>query len=169
MANPNLMTGLGAAISIFLCSAGSVVASIQGGLFALENGGSWKSFIPIVQAGVLAIYGIIIAVLLCEQSNVSEQEGYQNFSAGLSVGLACLMSGVGMAAFLEKQSRMHQPMSRTSRGISDDSQQEPLLDSDAAGAVVAPISKSLILVMIFMESIGLYGLIVALMILQAHN
>lgn len=87
MANPDLMTGLGAALSIFLSSTGATVASVEAGIFALRTGGSLMAFLPIVISGVLAIYGIIIATILCGQTNVSEQEGYQNFSAGLCVGL----------------------------------------------------------------------------------
>lgn len=88
MANPDLMTGLGAAFSIFLCSAGSVVASVQAGLFALaSSGGGIMAFCPIIIAGVLSIYGIIIAVILCGQTDISEADGYKNLCAGLSVGL----------------------------------------------------------------------------------
>ena len=163
MASPDLMTSLGAALSIFLCSAGSVVGSIQAGLFALRTGGGWKAFIPIVQAGVLAIYGIIIAVLLCGQTDIKEEGGYRNFAAGLSVGSACLASGWAMAKFLELH-MMAVPRPARSSG----SQEVPLLDDALISYQVPPISPSLIMVMIFLESIGLYGLIVALILQGGH-
>ena len=164
MANPDLMTGLGAALAIFLCSAGSVVGSIQGGLFALRTGGGWKSFIPIVQAGVLAIYGIIIAILLCGQTDIKEEGGYRNFAAGLSVGSACLASGYAMAKFLE----WHMKPVAVPRPARSGSQTEPLIDDGLVSYQVPPISPSLIMVMIFLESIGLYGLIAALFLQGGH-
>ena len=93
MANPELMTGLGAACSIFLCSAGSAIASIQAGIYALEqkDGSGIYSFFPIMSAGILSIYGIIIAVILSRQSEISQEDGFKNFCAGLSVGLASLV------------------------------------------------------------------------------
>jgi len=162
MTNPDLMTSLGAASAIFLTSAGSAIASIQAGIFALRSGGGIKAFIPITQAGVLAVYGIIIAVLLCKQRDITESDGYKNLAAGLSVGLSTLMSGVGMSGFLGKH------MKPTTNGCAArGGQEEPLIASSSTGVQVAPISAPLILVMVFLESIGLYGLIVAL-ILSSH-
>lgn len=159
MANPDLMTALGAALSIFLTAAGSVVASIQAGLFALRSGGrGFWSFAPIIISGVLAIYGIIIAVLLSKKEVKTEQEGYQNFAAGLSVGLACLMSGIGMAKFIEKH--MENPPRSTRNG-----QVEPLISSNGDAVVVMdPPTVGFMFVLVFLEAIGLYGLIVALIL-----
>ena len=162
MASPDLMTGLGAALAIFLSSAGSAIASVQGGLFALCTGGGILGFVPIVISGVLAIYGIIIAIILCGQRDISEQDGYKNFSAGLAVGLACLMSGIGISGFLEKHMRM-QPTTNGRRG----EQQEPLIASSPSSVQVPPTSWSLFMVLVFLEAIGLYGLIVALF-LSSH-
>ena len=63
-------------------------------------------------SGVLAIYGLIVAVLLVgklqekssdendSQYSISESDGYRHLSAGLAVGLSCQMGGVSMADFL---------------------------------------------------------------------
>ena len=175
MANPDLMTGLGAALSIFLSSAGSAVASVPAGVFALRSGGSGggiMAFLPIVIAGVLAIYGIIIAVILCGQDGISETDGYRNLSAGLAVGLACLTSGCGMALFLDKH--MAQPpstatsMTTSGRTNRRGEQQEPLISSaPLPQQVVLETTWGLLMVMVFLEAIGLYGLIVALF-LSSH-
>lgn len=117
------------------------------------------AFLPIIIAGVLAIYGIIIAVLLCGQTDISEADGYKNFSAGLCVGLACLTSGCGMARFLEKHMM---PTTATNRRSG---QEEPLIGTSSPQMVAT--SWSLLMVMVFLEAIGLYGLIVAL-ILSSH-
>jgi len=161
MANPDLMTGLGAASAIFLSSAGSAVASAQSGIFALRTGGSIMAFLPIIISGVLAIYGIIIAVILSGQSDISEADGYKNLSAGLCVGLACLMSGIGISGFLEKH-MMPSTSGRSRRG----EQEEPLIAASSVSHV-ADASWSLLMVLVFLEAIGLYGLIVAL-ILSSH-
>lgn len=64
------------------------------------------AMIPVIQAGVLAVYGIIIGYLLTRKINadveLSVVDGYEYLSAGLSVGLACLASGFGMALYLKK-------------------------------------------------------------------
>lgn len=99
----DFLTALGAAIAIFLSSAGASLGSIPAGVFALRANRTWgwKSFIPIVIAGVLAIYGLIIAVILC--GNVDQTEGYKHLCAGLAVGSACLASGLGIGKFIHIQ------------------------------------------------------------------
>merc|ERR1719238_1514312 len=86
-----------------------------------------KSIIPIIMAGVLGIYGLIVAVLLASGIK-GEAYGYASFSgyAGLSAGLCCGMAGL-------------------SAGI-------------AIGIV------GVVLILIFAEALGLYGLIVALIL-----
>jgi V-type H+-transporting ATPase proteolipid subunit len=160
MANPTLLTGLGAALSIFLCSVGSIVASAPSGLFALQTVGVF-SMTPIIISGVLAIYGIIISVLLSKkmESDISESEGYKYLSAGLAVGTACLMSGVGMAKFLDLYSKS--PVSLTSTDRAE--QEEPLI-SPTRRFLRNPTAKFM-MVFVFLEAIGLYGLIVSLFLI----
>merc|ERR1712216_867677 len=54
-----------------------------------------KSIIPVIMAGVLGIYGLIVAVLLASGIK-GEAYGYASFSgyAGLSAGLCCGMAGL---------------------------------------------------------------------------
>lgn len=125
-ANSELLTGLGAAFSIFLTSAGSAVASVPAGKYALQSTGI-LAFAPIIIAGVLAIYGIVVAVILAQKINhVSDSvSGYKNFTAGLSVGLACLASGIGMARFLDEYLQYED--STESQGDTWSAQEEPLV------------------------------------------
>lgn len=101
MVSAELLTGLGAAASIFFASVGAALASAPAGVFALRSS-TYRAFIPIVIAGVLAIYGIIVAVLLASNLKnkeiMTESDGYKQLAAGLSVGLACLASGLGMVS-----------------------------------------------------------------------
>jgi len=157
MTNSQLMAGLGAAISIFLASAGSCVASVPAGLFALRSNGI-QGFFPIIISGVLAIYGCIISVILShkvQQDNVSETDGYRHFSAGFSVGLACLASGLGMAKFVDAYMKSARPIESSSNSSMD----EPLIGTHVPKLKV---SIRFLMVLVFIEAIALYGLIVAL-------
>jgi ATP synthase proteolipid subunit len=169
--DPELLTGLGAAIAVFLCSTGSAIASAHSGIFAMRSN-SFKDFIPIVQAGVLSIYGIIVGILLCgklKNGEMTAVDGYRNLSAGLSVGLACWASGYGMASFIrqcnEGKDVTTRPAGAVTTSPAGSGIREPLLSESEEGAVTDPSFKKLVLVMIFLESIGLYGAIVALFLM----
>merc|ERR1711966_579938 len=59
-----------------------------------------KSIIPVIMAGVLGIYGLIVAVLLGssidgkDPYNVSLYSGYSALAAGLCCGMAGLSAGI---------------------------------------------------------------------------
>ena len=57
--------------------------------------------IPIIMAGILGIYGLIIAILLsakAAEANLSSGTGYKFFGAGLCCGLSGLASGLAIGA-----------------------------------------------------------------------
>jgi len=160
------MTGLGAAVSVFFSALGSSIASAPAGIYAISSSSGIKAFCPIVISGVLAIYGIIVAVILCGKLSNNEvhdeTDGYRHFSAGLAVGLACLASGCGLARFLEANLRISAPVPR---GESD----ERFLLGNTTSVqtrVIGPaeINIKFIMVLCFIEAIGLYGLIVGLLL-----
>jgi len=98
-----------------------------------------KSIIPVVMAGIIAIYGLVVAVLI---SGNLESEGYTMFNsfihlgAGLSVGLSGLAAGFAI-------------------GI--------VGDAGVRGTAQQPkLYVGMILILIFAEVLGLYGLIIAL-------
>lgn len=160
---PELLTGLGAAFSIFLASAGSAVASVQGGKFLLKSTGI-LSFAPIVISGVLAIYGIIVSVILgqsIQDENLDQKDGYRYLSAGLSVGLACLASGIGLARFLEDFMTGHAEL----EGL-EGSDEEPLMPGRRSRQRITSPSIRFLMILCFLEAIGLYGLIVALVLMS---
>ena len=162
--DPELLTGLGAAISIFLSSTGAAVSSAHAGVFAMR-GSSMKDFLPIVIAGVLAIYGIIVGVLLVGKFNseITTAQGYRNLSAGLSVGLACWASGYGMSLFIKDLNEGGKPKARTGYGGGEN---EPLLRNGNGEIPVShPSFVKLFMCLTFLEAIGLYGLIVALFLM----
>merc|ERR1712188_102978 len=102
-----------------------------------------KSIIPIIMAGVLGIYGLIVAVLL--GANIGNKAyGYASYSgyAALAAGLCCGMAGLsaGIAIGIVGDA-----------GVRANARQEKLF-------------IGVILILIFAEALGLYGLIVALIL-----
>mmetsp|Transcript_104929 Transcript_104929/g.146301 ORF Transcript_104929/g.146301 Transcript_104929/m.146301 type:complete len:169 (-) Transcript_104929:57-563(-) len=164
--DPQLLTGLGAAVSIFLSATGSALASSHAAFFAIR-GKDLKHFLPIVVAGVLAIYGIIVSILLVGkfQSEITEAEGYRNLSAGLAVGLACCASGLGIAHFMKQINDEHS--ARTTPSSASTELTTPLVGRrmEAVFSHHEPAFLHLFLCMCFLEAIGLYGLIVALFLM----
>eukprot|EP00428_Durinskia_dybowskii_P048446 CAMPEP_0170343170 /NCGR_PEP_ID=MMETSP0116_2-20130129/72756_1 /TAXON_ID=400756 /ORGANISM="Durinskia baltica, Strain CSIRO CS-38" /LENGTH=173 /DNA_ID=CAMNT_0010596815 /DNA_START=41 /DNA_END=562 /DNA_ORIENTATION=- len=167
--DPQLLTGLGAALAIFLTAYGSAIASSHSGVYAVR-GSDYKAFAPIVISGVLAIYGIIVAVLLVSKLNASAStaamtplDGYRNLSAGLTVGLACCASGLGMAKFIQQINEHHTATASSSSFLrSDGPESEPLVGRRTVATYPIPTNfLHLCLSLVFLEAIGLYGLIVA--------
>jgi len=61
-----------------------------------------KNIVPIVMAGVLGIYGLIVSVIIIQSVSMpdgdkyttySEYNGYTHLAAGLCCGLSCLAAG----------------------------------------------------------------------------
>lgn len=98
-----------------------------------------RNIIPVVMAGVLGIYGLIVAVII-QGSIVQPQNGYSQYSlytgfAHLAAGLCCGLSGLaaGMAIGIVGDA-----------GVRAVGQQEKLF-------------VGMILILIFAEALGLYG------------
>merc|ERR1719482_2271327 len=99
-----------------------------------------KSIIPVVMAGIIAIYGVVVAVLIAGKledcKGYSLYMGFVHLGAGLSVGLSGLAAGYAI-------------------GI--------VGDAGVRGTAQQPrLFVGMILILIFAEVLGLYGLIVAI-------
>lgn len=97
-----------------------------------------KSIIPVVMAGIIAIYGLVVAVLISSAVNDKYRlfTSFLHLGAGLSVGLSGLAAGFAI-------------------GI--------VGDAGVRGTAQQPrLFVGMILILIFAEVLGLYGLIVAL-------
>merc|ERR1712166_1608353 len=107
-----------------------------------------KSIIPVVMAGVLGIYGLIVAVLLASGIKADDAYMYSSYSgfSALSAGLCCGLAGLAAG---------------TAIGIVGDA-------GVRANARQPKLFVGIILILIFAEALGLYGLIVAL-ILQSNK
>jgi len=101
-----------------------------------------KSIIPVVMAGIIAIYGLVVAVLIAGQLKPDHSNPYRlhdaflHLGAGLSVGVSGLAAGYAI-------------------GIVGDS-------GVRATAQQPRMFVGMILILIFAEVLGLYGLIVAI-------
>lgn len=100
-----------------------------------------KSIIPVVMAGIIAIYGLVVAVLIAnglDKDTYTLFKSFVDLGAGLSVGLSGLAAGFAI-------------------GI--------VGDAGVRGTAQQPrLFVGMILILIFAEVLGLYGLIVALML-----
>ncbi|PSN59422.1 V-type ATPase [Corynespora cassiicola Philippines] len=98
-----------------------------------------KNIIPVVMAGIIGIYGLVVSVLISNDlaQNSSLFANFIQFGAGLSVGLAGMAAGFAI-------------------GI--------VGDAGVRGTAQQPrLFVGMILILIFAEVLGLYGLIVALL------
>ena len=99
-----------------------------------------KSVIPVIMAGILGIYGLIVAVILNQKidNNYEDQKGYKHLASGLCCGLSSLGAGIAI-------------------GIGGDAGVRALGQTDK-------IFVGMMLILIFAEALGLYGLIVSLIL-----
>jgi len=102
-----------------------------------------RALIPVIMAGILPIYGIIVSVLLTvkiKQGGIPWSNGYQFLSAGLTCGLSALASGLAI-------------------GVTGDAGVRAYAQTDG-------IFVGMIIMLIFAEAIGLYGMIIAIITMQ---
>ncbi|KAK4342489.1 hypothetical protein RND71_038305 [Anisodus tanguticus] len=102
-----------------------------------------KSIVPVVMAGVLGIYGLIIAVIISTGINPKTKsyylfDGYAHLSSGLACGLAGLSAGMAIGIVGDA-------------GVRANAQQPKLF-------------VGMILILIFAEALALYGLIVGIIL-----
>jgi len=98
-----------------------------------------KNIVPVIMAGIIGIYGLVVSVLI--SSNLTQElslyAGFVQLGAGLSVGLSGMAAGFAI-------------------GI--------VGDAGVRGSAQQPrLFVGMILILIFAEVLGLYGLIVALL------
>ena len=106
-----------------------------------------KSIIPVVMAGIVAIYGLVVAVLIGNSIDMKKayplSKGFLHFGAGIAVGVSGLAAGYAI-------------------GI--------VGDAGVRGTAQQPrLFVGMILILIFAEVLGLYGLIVAIILYTNGN
>ncbi|XP_074038406.1 V-type proton ATPase 16 kDa proteolipid subunit c-like [Leptinotarsa decemlineata] len=136
---------MGAASAIIFSSLGAAYGTAKSGtgiaaMAVMRPEQIMKCIIPVVMAGIVAIYGLVIAVLISgsvnDNSTYSLYNGFVHLGAGLSVGFSGLAAGFAI-------------------GI--------VGDAGVRGIAQQPrLFVGMILILIFAEVLGLYGLIVAI-------
>ena len=98
---------MGAASCMILSSWGSAWGTWRAGMGVCSMGvdhhkGVIKNIVPIVMAGVLGIYGLIVSVIITQAisppmegngNTYSTYNGYVHLASGLCCGLSCLAAG----------------------------------------------------------------------------
>ncbi|KAF4454799.1 v-type proton atpase proteolipid subunit 2 [Fusarium austroafricanum] len=101
-----------------------------------------KCLIPIIMSGILAVYSLVISVLIAEDldpsKNYSLFSGFMHLGCGIAVGMTGLAAGYCIGIVGDTGVRAYMEQSR--------------------------IFVGMVLILIFGEVLGLYGLIVALIL-----
>ena len=131
---------------MILSCAGAAIGTAKSGI-GIAGIGTFKpelimkSLIPVVMSGILSVYGLVVSVLiaggLSPQENYSLFNGCMHLACGLAVGFACLASGYAIG-----------------------------IVGDEGETIYAPtrLFVGIVLILIFAEVLGLYGMIIALIL-----
>eukprot|EP00163_Fabomonas_tropica_P010499 TRINITY_DN2065_c0_g1_i1.p2 TRINITY_DN2065_c0_g1~~TRINITY_DN2065_c0_g1_i1.p2 ORF type:complete len:164 (+),score=48.63 TRINITY_DN2065_c0_g1_i1:181-672(+) len=137
---------MGAASALIFACLGAAYGTAKSGVGIASMGVLrpelvMKSVIPVVMAGVLGIYGLIVAVIIGNKVSLTTYTpflGFAHLASGLACGMACLAAGIAIGIVGDA-------------GVRATAQQPKLF-------------VGTILILIFAEALGLYGLIVALIL-----
>ena len=150
LSSPWLAAAIGAAYGTAKCGTGLANIAVMYPSQVLKN------IIPVVMAGVLGIYGLIIAVIIGTSvsafsagsgtySDYSLYSGFSHMAAGLTVGLCSLSCGIciGIAG------------DAGIRSVAEAPRHKP--------AVVTKLYVGMVLIQGTASALGMYGLIIALL------
>jgi len=165
-----LFASIGAAISLVFTGAGSTYAMVQGSRITLRQATrrsafrEFVSFVPVIVGGVLSIYGLIVCVLISRRidGSMSLDDGYQLFGAGLCMGGTGLFSGLAMGKLCSVASTQATEEKRV-EDESEGSENQTLLTVDTFRE---RNPRKFICVLVFLEAVGLYGLIASLVLIS---
>lgn len=137
---------MGAACALVFSCMGAAYGTAKSGVGVASMGVMrpelvMKSIVPVVMAGVLGIYGLVIAVIISTgipDTGYCMFGGYAHLASGLSCGLAGLAAGMCIGIVGDA-------------GVRANAQQPKLY-------------VGMILILIFAEALALYGLIVGIIL-----
>ena len=136
---------MGIASAIVFANLGSAYGTAKTGvgicsMGVLRHELIFKSVVPVIMAGILGIYGLIVAVILNMKitANITFNDGYRFLGSGLCCGLSSLAAGLAIGIVGDA-------------GVRANAQQEKIF-------------IGMILILIFAEAVALYGFIISLMV-----
>ncbi|KAH6564304.1 hypothetical protein BASA50_001986 [Batrachochytrium salamandrivorans] len=137
----------GAASAMMLSAVGAAYGTAKSGIGIAGIGQikpelMMKSLIPIIMAGIIGVYGLVVSVLIANDMDPTKPyplfSGFVHLAAGLATGFAGLGAGYAIGLVGDAGVRSYLYQSRMFVGM--------------------------VLVLIFAEVLGLYGLIVSLIL-----
>lgn len=171
---------LGAAFCIIFANWGAAWGTWKSGLGLCNMGvnhpgGIIKNLVAIIMAGVLGIYGLIVAIIISGGvsspkngvgNTYSEYTGWAHLAAGLCCGLCCLAAGgatgiAGEVGIVATGLRAELSHAKNNRGI--------MMNAAGGGEITdegdsGKLYIGSVTILSFSGAIGLYGFIVALII-----
>ena len=137
---------MGAATSLVFACLGSAYGTCKSGVGIVSVGVMrpelvMKAIIPCAMAGIIGLYGLVVSMLIViniKPDDYSVFRGFSHLAAGLSVGLSGLGSGMSIGIVGDA-------------GVRAYAQQPKLF-------------IAMMLILIFSEALGLYGLIVSILL-----
>ena len=149
LALPCFYAYLGIASALVFANLGAAYGTAKSGVGICAMGimkptSIIKGVIPVIMAGILGIYGLIVSVILAQKlagnNYITVKKGYQYLGSGLCCGLTSFAAGIAIGIGGES-------------GVRALGQQEKIF-------------VGMMLILIFAEALGLYGLIVSLILVQ---
>ncbi len=140
---------MGCAAALVLANAGAAYGTAMSGIgigsmSVTRPNLVYKSLISVVMAGILGIYGLIVSVILSGKVVMSTSygpyQGFRQFASGICCGASALASGYAIGMAGEHSVR--------------------------ANAINEEFYVGMILILIFSEAIGLFGLIISIILSQ---
>ena len=138
---------IGVASAISLANLGAAYGTAKAGvgictMGVLKPEKIIKAIIPVIMAGILGIYGLIVSVILEQKVKDHEKydynSGFSHLASGLCCGISAWAAGIAI-------------------GIAGDAGARSLGQQDK-------VFVGMMLILIFAEALGLYGLIIALIL-----
>ncbi|CAL9062649.1 unnamed protein product, partial [Musa banksii] len=158
---------LGAAAALVFSCMGAAYGTAKSGVGVASMGVMrpelvMKSIVPVVMAGVLGIYGLIIAVIISTGINPKAKsyylfDGYAHLSSGLACGLAGLSAGMAIGIVGDAGVSYLEYYNNSVVGLF-------IYICRRANAQQPKLFVGMILILIFAEALALYGLIVGIIL-----
>ena len=140
---------LGVASALIFANLGAAYGTAKAGvgiatMGVLKPDKIIKAIIPVIMAGILGIYGLIVAVILVQKLDsktpYSYRDGFSHLASGLCCGISSWAAGIAI-------------------GVAGDAGARGLGQQDK-------LFVGMMLILIFAEALGLYGLIVSLILIS---
>eukprot|EP01126_Amoeba_proteus_P015868 TRINITY_DN1720_c0_g1_i7.p1 TRINITY_DN1720_c0_g1~~TRINITY_DN1720_c0_g1_i7.p1 ORF type:complete len:196 (+),score=31.71 TRINITY_DN1720_c0_g1_i7:84-590(+) len=145
------LASMGMAASITFASLGSAYGMAKSGVAVMSIGimhsdKVMKSLIPVIMAGMIGIYGLLIGILLVssiKSTGYTHIQGINGFGGGLACGLSGLAAGIAIGIVGDAGIRAH--------------------------AIQPKVFTPMIVILVFAEALGIFGLIIGIIAVSSSS